>query len=137
MESAGKRRTISSDFPKLAESSQKICRRRVQISWRQATNSRRLHALSGGLLLYRHSERICGDRSIAPLFGKSFEGKQIITGLEKPGLEPDLNCFFGVQLQFIPPPDRPIVAICDGPTVGLDIRLRVKFRRKDDQLSRA
>src|SRR5215470_1557278 len=119
MESAGKRRTISSDFPKLAESSQKICRRPAQISWRQATSSRRLHTISGGLLLYRHSERICGDRSIAPLFGKSFEGEQIITGLEKPGVEPDLNCSFGVQLQFIPSPDLPIVTICDSATVGL------------------
>ena len=43
------------------------------------------------LLLYRHCERIFGDVNIAPLFGESFEGKQIIARPEKPGAETELN----------------------------------------------
>src|SRR5262249_31756609 len=85
-------------------------------------------------LLYRHCERIFGDVNIVPLFGESFEGEQIIARPEKPGAETELNCSFEIQLQFIPPPDGPIVISCDSATIGLDIRIRIKFRRKDDQL---
>src|SRR5262245_54723511 len=98
---------------------------------------RRSHTKSADLLLYRHCERIFGDVNIVPLFGESFEGKQIAARPEKPGAETELNCSFEIQLQFIPPPDGAIVISCDSDAIGLDIRIRIEFRRKDDQLRRA
>ncbi len=75
--------------------------------------------------------------NIVTLFGESFEGKQIIARPEKAGAETELNCSFEIQLQFIPPPDGAIVSSCDSATIALYIRVRIKFRRKDDQLRRA
>src|SRR5262249_10170781 len=45
---------------------------------RKPTARRRSLSKSHDLLLYRHGERIFGDRNIVPLFGESFEGEQII-----------------------------------------------------------
>jgi hypothetical protein len=98
---------------------------------------RRPLAKSDDLLLYRHCERIFGDVNIVPLFGESFEGEQIIARPEKPGAETDLNCSFEIQLKFISPPDGSIVISCDSGAIGLDIRIRIKLWRNDDQLRRA
>ena len=116
--------------------------RKAVEGWHKSVSSkpkarRRSLTKSDDLLLYRHCERIFGDVNIVPLFGESFEGKQITARPEKPGAETELNCSFEIQLQFIPTPDRSIVISCDNAAIGLDIRIRIKFRRKDDQLRRA
>src|SRR5262249_27633536 len=98
---------------------------------------RRSLTKSDDLLPYRHCERIFGDKNIIPLLGESFEGKQIIARPEKPGAETELNCSLEIQLQFVASPDGAIVSSCDSATIGLYIRVRIKFRRKDDQLRRA